>query len=95
MRCFHAVALAAVLVAPLQVQAQVGTESRSPDAPGPTVPAPRPGENLSDRLNRTDGVIPPTRNLDPGLAHPAPDTGTTPVIPPPGSPGGDQGIQPK
>ncbi len=75
--------------------AQVGTGARPPDAPGPTIPAPRPGENLSDRLDRTDGVIPPTQNLDPGLTKPAPNTGTMPVIPPPGTPGGAQDVQPK
>lgn len=75
--------------------AQVGNDPRRPDAPGPTLPAPRSDENLSDRLDRTDGVIPPARNLDPELTHPAPDVGTTPVIPPPGSPGGNPQVQPK
>ncbi|MFG1423713.1 hypothetical protein [Roseixanthobacter liquoris] len=77
------------------VAAQVGSDPRPPDAPGPTLPAPRPDENLSDRLDRTDGVIPPARNLDPELTRPAPDVGTTPVIPPPGSPGGNPQVQPK
>ncbi|MFH1558430.1 MAG: hypothetical protein ABII76_26820 [Pseudomonadota bacterium] len=75
--------------------AQVGSDPRRPDAPGPTLPAPRSDENLSDRLDRTEGVIPPARNLDPELTHPAPDVGTMPVIPPPGSPGGNPQVQPK
>lgn len=75
--------------------AQVGSDPRPPDAPGPTLPAPHSDENLSRRLDRTDGVIPPARNVDPELAHPAPDVGTTPIIPPPGSPGGNPQVQPK
>ncbi|MFG1428349.1 hypothetical protein [Roseixanthobacter glucoisosaccharinicivorans] len=75
--------------------AQVGADPRRPDAPGPTLPAPRSDKNLSDRLDRTDGVIPPARNLDPELTHPAPKGGTMPVIPPPGSPGGNPQVQPK
>ncbi|MFG1395481.1 hypothetical protein [Roseixanthobacter pseudopolyaromaticivorans] len=75
--------------------AQVGSDPRPPDAPGPTLPAPRSDENLSKRLDRTEGVIPPPRNVDPELTHPAPDVGTTPIIPPPGSPGGNPQVQPK
>lgn len=65
------------------VAAQVGTDARPPNAPGPALPPPQPGENLTDQLNRTDGVIPPTRNLDPDMTHPAPPVGTMPVLPPP------------
>src|SRR5262245_3591595 len=53
-----------------------------------------PVENRSDKLARTDGVLCPP-NVDPGIKLPTPDTGRTPVIPPPGSPGGDQSVQPK
>jgi hypothetical protein len=55
----------------------------------------RPGETLSERLDRTDGVIRPAPNIAPNNAIRPPDTGTTPVIPPPGSPGGDPRIIPK
>jgi hypothetical protein len=56
-----------------------------------------PGENLSDRLDRTGGVIRPKSDVDPAIhaTPPDPSAGTMPVIPPPGSPGGDQRIQPK
>ncbi|TCT02914.1 hypothetical protein [Aquabacter spiritensis] len=74
---------------------QAGNDPRPPTAPGPALPEPAPGETLSDQLERHEGVIPPARNLDPELSHPAPATGTMPVIPPPGSPGGDPTIQPK
>lgn len=63
----------------------------------PAVPQPRPGETLSDRLNRTDGVITPRSNIDPDIRVPAPvpNPNTTPVIPPPGSPGNPSPIEPK
>jgi hypothetical protein len=52
------------------------------------------GENLSDKLARTDGVICPP-SVDPEIKAPTPDAGKMPVLPPPGSPGGDQSVQPK
>lgn len=96
MRRILAIALGiSALLGPFAVHAQVGNDPRPPNAPGPALPAPRPGETLSDRLDRTDGVIPPARNLDPEMTRPAPDTGTMPVIPPPGSPSGSSNVQPK
>lgn len=52
---------------------------------------------LSDRLNKSDGVIKPRSDVDPGITTitPAPHAGTMPVIPPPGSPGGNPNVQPK
>lgn len=52
---------------------------------------------LSDKLNKSDGVIKPQTNVDPGITTtpPAPNAGTMPVIPPPGSPGGNPNVQPK
>ena len=48
------------------------------------------GENLSDKLQRSDGVIRPPSGIAPDMSAPAPvpDPGTTPVIRPPASPGG-------
>jgi hypothetical protein len=70
--------------------------------------APRPGvvvpegtttgqrtEPLGDKLARSDGVLCPPAGVDPEMHAPPPDTGNTPVIPPPGSPGGDPSIRPK
>ena len=54
-----------------------------------------PKDNPSDKLARTDGVICPPPHLDPDIRAPAPGGGKTPVIPPPGSPGGDPSVQPK
>jgi hypothetical protein len=55
----------------------------------------RHGESLSDKLDRSEGVLPPPADVDPGLEKPAPDVGTTRIIPPPGSPGGDPTVRPK
>jgi hypothetical protein len=52
-------------------------------------------EPLGDKLARSDGVLCPPPGVDPEMHAPAPDAGKTPVIPPPGSPGGDQTIRPK
>lgn len=55
------------------------------------------GPTLSDKLEASDGVIRPPANMDPEIAVPAPvpNPGTTPVIPPPGSPGGNTTVDPK
>jgi hypothetical protein len=63
-------------------------------APEGTTTGQRP-EPLGDRLARSDGVLCPPPGVDPEMHAPAPDTGKTPVIPPPGSPGGDPSIRPK
>jgi hypothetical protein len=66
-----------------------------------TVPeAPSPGsggsaEPLSEKLHRQDGVIRPPSGIDPEMTHTPPATGKMPVIPPPGTPGGEQGVDPK
>jgi len=52
-------------------------------------------EPLGDRLARSDGVLCPPAGVDPEMRAPPPDAGKTPVIPPPGSPGGDQSLRPK
>ena len=52
-------------------------------------------EPLGDRLAKSDGVLCPPAGVDPQMRAPTPETGNTPVIPPPGSPGGDPTIRPK
>jgi hypothetical protein len=52
-------------------------------------------EPLSDKLTKSDGVLCPPAGVDPEIHAPTPDAGNTPVIPPPGSPGGNPDIQPK
>jgi hypothetical protein len=52
---------------------------------------------LSDKLEKSDGVIRPPATATPEMTVPAPvpNPGTTPVIPPPGSPGGNKQVIPK
>jgi hypothetical protein len=52
-------------------------------------------EPLGDKLARSDGVLCPPAGVDPQMRAPTPDTGNTPVIPPPGSPGGNPNVRPK
>ena len=55
-----------------------------------------PSGNLSERLNQSGGVIKPPENVDPGLQRKPPDDSSKmPVIPPPGTPGGDPNVKPK
>ena len=61
---------------------------------GKNAPRDPSGQDLSDKLNKTDGVICPP-NVDSEIKAPTPDAGKMPVIPPPGSPGGDPSVTPK
>ena len=49
--------------------------------------------NLSDKLARSGGVICPPARVDPEIRVPTPPGGAMPVIPPPGSPGGDPSLK--
>jgi hypothetical protein len=69
--------------------------SPAPSDKQPSTDAGRSG-NLSERLNESGGVIKPPENVDPGLQKKPPeDSAKMPVIPPPGSPGGDPNVKPK
>jgi hypothetical protein len=67
-----------------------------PDADGVNTVG-RANEPLTDKLAQSDGVLCPPANTNPEIRVPAPDGGTakTPVIPPPGSVGGDPSVRPK
>jgi len=56
-----------------------------------------PAGNPSERLDRSGGVITPNRDVDPKMEITPPDPGptSTPVIPPPGTPGGNPNVVPK
>lgn len=73
------------------------SESTGLQDPRSTGSVERSTEPLSEKLDRTDGVIRPPANIAPDMAvrPPVPNPGTTRVIPPPGTPGGDQTIEPK
>ena len=51
--------------------------------------------SLSDRLDKSNGVIRPETGVDPGIQKPAPATGAMPIIRPPGDSGGAGNVQPK
>ena len=55
------------------------------------------GERLSNKLGRQGGVIIPPADVDTGIAKSPPNLGSesTPIIPPPGTPGGKSGVNPK
>jgi hypothetical protein len=81
-----------------------GTNGCAPMQPAPHAGAPAPegttttGQSrqpLGEKLAQSDGVLCPPSGVDPEIRAPTPDTGNTPVIPPPGSPGGDPRIRPK
>jgi hypothetical protein len=61
------------------------------------VPGVNPDQTLSEQLDENKGVIEPPAVGDAEIHAPAPDPtpGTTTVIPPPGSPGGDPTVEPK
>jgi hypothetical protein len=52
-------------------------------------------EALGDKLAKADGTLCPPSNVDPQIRAPTPEAGKMPVIPPPGSPGGDPSVRPK
>ena len=52
-------------------------------------------EALGDKLARSDGTLCPPTGVDPEIRAPTPEGGNMPVIPPPGSPGGDPSVRPK
>jgi hypothetical protein len=73
------------------------SESSGQQDPRSTGSVGRSNEPLSEKLDRTDGVIRPPVDIAPDMAlrPPFPDPGTTLVIPPLGAPGGDRSVEPK
>jgi hypothetical protein len=63
----------------------------------PSSPKNEVGKPLGDTLAQSDGVLCPPPGIDPGMHAPTPNPpqGAMPVIPPPGSPGGDPRVRPK
>ena len=67
------------------------------EPPSEPVPGVDPDQSLSEQLDENKGVIepPPVGDAEIHAPAPDPDPGKTPVIPPPGTPGGDPSVQPK
>ena len=80
--------------APPEVQEKT-PRATTPDEP----PSAAPDTPLSEELERSEGVIVPADpGVDRDMVQPPPDTGgaaTMPVIPPPGTPGGNPNVRPK
>jgi hypothetical protein len=51
-------------------------------------------QDLSDKLAESNGVLCPPKTGDPSIQAP-PNVGRTPVIPAPGTPGGNPSVQPR
>lgn len=78
-------AVAMSLASASMAQTRQGAEQKPDDPP-----------SLTDKLDKSEGVLKPPPDIDPQIAKPPPKTpAPTPVIPPPGEPGGDQSVQPK
>jgi len=88
---------AAASAAPLPTRDQGTGPSSSQTVPEDRATSGSSTEPLSDKLDRSGGVIRPPRGVDPDMAQAPPRVGSksTPVIPPPGAPGGKRGINPK
>jgi hypothetical protein len=80
--------------------AQPTTPTQAPKDCPPGASANAPGlnndqkGNLSDKLASSKGIICPPA-VDSGMQQKPPEGGAMKVVPPPGSPGGDQTVQPK
>src|SRR5690348_3936496 len=77
------------------VSAQERGSRPSAGQPSAPIEPPASGTSSSD-LGRSGGVITPPGEVDPAIKRTPPPSGARmPVIPPPGTPGGDQSIKPK
>jgi hypothetical protein len=89
----------AVLAAALLMGAALPAAAAVDTQPPQTVPekAGPPAQSLSEQLDRSHGIIHPPADLDAGMAQPPPVTGRgiMPIVPPPGTPGGNPKIEPK
>ena len=106
MHRYAAISAGFLLVASGVATAQTTPTQPAPDRPNAAAKVPcapgggnggtvGSGENLSDKLASSNGVICPPNNVDQEMQKPAPGGGRMKVIPPPGGPGGDQSTVPK
>lgn len=92
--------MAAILAMPTLAwpQAPNGNIAKSgPQDRNSARPEAKPGETLGERLDRSKGIIKAPLGVDPEIRKPAPNPNpeTMPVIPPPGTPGGNRSVEPK
>ena len=81
---------------PQDRQAQPQLDDSTGGQGSSSAPGAGPPGSLSNELSRSQGVVRPPAIGDQGVVSP-PSAGaqSTPVIPPPGTPGGKQDVQPK
>lgn len=103
----HKVSVIAAVTSVVLTNTIVFAQAPAPPPAAPQAPECRrgalpatPGEttgsaDFGDQLSRSKGIICPPAGVDPGIAAPPVGGGRTPVIPPPGTPGGDPTIIPK
>lgn len=92
-----ATAMAVILAGSLATtaEAQAPPASSIPEKIEPPL-SPSPKDGAEQQFNHEDGVVRPPGNIDPKMETKPEDKGArTPVIPPPGSPGGDENVKPK
>jgi hypothetical protein len=101
MKFARRVALIGSLMVPVTALtiAPICAQTVQPPGPSPAVPSTPPGcPDASGRdaknLSQSCGVIIPPQTADPSVKSP-PNQGAMPVIPPPGTPGGDPTVLPK
>jgi hypothetical protein len=95
MRLTWAIAAAAGGFVAVAALAADPTKRAGTDQTKPPIAPPASGTSSSD-LGRSGGVITPPLSVDPQMKRTPPPAGDNmPVIPPPGTPGGDPSIKPK
>ena len=91
-------ALTVSIVASAHAQTNPPVQAPKECPPGTSANAPGLNDNaqgnLSDKLAASKGVICPP-SVDPHMQQRPPEGGAMRVVPPPGSQGGDQRVQPK
>ena len=86
-------------VTAVNAQTTPPAEARKDCPPGTSADAPTINgdskQNLSDKLASSKGIICPPAGIDSEMRQKPPEGGAMKIVPPPGSPGGDQRVQPK
>jgi hypothetical protein len=102
---FIVTALASVACSDVALAQAAGDSGHTPPQQGAACPpdvkgeAPTVGSGssapLSDKLAQSKGVICPPAGVDRDMEVAPPNGGRLKIIPPPGTPGGEPGVQPK
>jgi hypothetical protein len=74
--------------------AQSAPQTQIPEKIEPPLPQQKEDSD-KEKFQREDGVLKPPKDIDPGIETKPRDRSRTPVIPPPGTPGGDENVHPK